>query len=297
MQKQVLALGFFDGVHLGHGALFRKARDYARDRGLRSCAVTFEEPPMTRITGRPVPLLCSPRRRKELILQAHGMDALELLPFDDAMMHKGWEAFLAEELYGRLQAAALVAGDDYTFGWRGEGTVARLRGWCADHGLDCFIIPAQRIDGIRVSSTYIRGLVSEGNMERAALFLGHPYRIGGIVRPGQGLGHAFGFPTVNIPLPDNRQWPVFGVYRTRVTVGGATYDAITNVGRRPTVAADGQPVIESTLLDFDRDVYGERVDVDFYAFIRPEQKFASVEALTAQVHRDIESVRKASGHP
>jgi riboflavin kinase/FMN adenylyltransferase len=196
-------------------------------------------------------------------------------------------------LLGRMDAVFVVAGHDYTFGRHGEGTPAKLSQYCEKRGVGCAVVPPKRIGGVRVSSTYIRGLVSEGDMEQAARFLGRRYRLSGTVERGRGLGRKFGFPTVNIPLPPERQSPEWGVYVTAVSWKGRFYPAVTNVGIRPSVGhGGGVPVVESTLLDFDGDLYGEHIDVDFIRFIRPERKFPSPEALTEQVRKDVETSRR-----
>jgi riboflavin kinase/FMN adenylyltransferase len=200
--------------------------------------------------------------------------------------------YIETVLLERFQAVFIVAGHDYTFGLQGEGTPAKLTRYCQSRGIGCAIIPPKRIGGVRVSSTYIRGLVSEGDMEQTARFLGHRYRLSGTVERGRGLGRQFGFPTVNFPLPHERQSPEWGVYATTVHWKGRPYPAVTNVGIRPSFGHGGAPVVESTLLDFEGDLYGERVDVDFIRFIRPEKKFSSPEALVAQVRKDVEAGSK-----
>ncbi|MDR0326054.1 MAG: riboflavin biosynthesis protein RibF [Oscillospiraceae bacterium] len=290
---RVLALGFFDGVHLGHGQLFKYAARQALRMGAGACALTYDTHPKTQITGRPVPLLCSAEERAGLIKSLYRIPEVIIDPFDDKTARIPWRDYIDSVIIKRLGAVFVVAGHDFTFGRGGKGTPTLLKEHCISRGVGCAVIPPKRVGGVRVSSTYIRGLVAEGDMEQAALFLGHRYRLSGIVEHGHGLGRKFGFPTVNLPMPPGRQSPEWGVYATLVLWKGKAYPAVTNVGFRPTVASGGAPTVESTLLDFEGDLYGEPIGVEFVRFIRPERKFSSPEALTRQVTQDMEAARGA----
>ena len=290
--KRVVALGFFDGVHIGHGQLFKYAARQAARMGAGACALTYGTHPKTLITGRPVPLLCSAEERAGLIRSLYRIPEVVVDPFTEETARIPWRDYIDNVLIGRLEAVFVVAGYDYTFGYRGEGSPAMLSGYCAGRGVGCAVIPPKRIGGARVSSTYIRGLVAEGDMEQAARFLGRRYRLSGTVERGRGLGRQFGFPTVNLPMPPERQPPEWGVYATEVLWNGRAYPAVTNVGIRPTIETGGAPSVESTLLDFEGGLYGERIGVDFVRFLRPERRFPSPEALTEQVRRDIEAARE-----
>lgn len=292
---RVIALGFFDGVHIGHGQLFKRAAHRAARLGLRACALTYDAHPQALVKGRPIPLLCSTEERAALIRTHYRISEVIIDPFTEETAHIPWREYIDEVLIKRLHAAHVVAGYDFTFGCRGEGTPALLMKTCAEHGVGCDILPPKRIDGIRVSSTYIRGLVAEGDMESAARFLGHRYRLSGAVERGNGLGRKFGFPTVNLPLPPERQSPEWGVYATVVIWNGREYPSVTNVGIRPTIETGNAPTVESTLLDFDGNLYGEHIDVDFVKFIRPERRFPSPEALTEQVQNDLATARGILG--
>ncbi|MCL2003887.1 MAG: riboflavin biosynthesis protein RibF [Oscillospiraceae bacterium] len=289
--KRVLAPGFFDGVHIGHGKLFKAAAAQAERIGARACALTYDAHPTSVLTGRPIPLLCSAEERAALIQSLHGVPEVIMEPFDQETAAIPWRDYIDDVLIGRLEAAFIVAGHDYTFGRGGEGTPERLREHCAARGVGCAVIPPERIGGTRVSSTYIRGLIAEGDMERAARFLGRRYRLSGVVERGRGLGRRLGFPTVNLPLPPGRQAPEWGVYATVIVWDGREYPAVTNVGVRPSVEDGGAPTIESTLLSFDGDLYGEPIGVEFARFIRPEIKFPSADALAGQIRRDAEAAR------
>ncbi|MDR1693257.1 MAG: riboflavin biosynthesis protein RibF [Oscillospiraceae bacterium] len=290
--NRVLAMGFFDGVHIGHGRLFRRAAARAKQLNCRACALTYDSHPQTFLTGRPVPLLCSTDERAALIRSLYKLQEVIIDPFDAETASIPWREYLEEMVIRRLKAVHVVVGHDFTFGRGGDGTPELLAEACRQKGLGCDILPPKRVGGTRVSSTYIRGLVAEGDMESAARFLGHRYRLSGLVERGRGLGRSLGFPTANLPLPQERQFPAWGVYATLVGWNGRVYPAATNVGIRPTVGTFSAPTVESTLLDFDRELYGERIDVDFLSFLRPERRFETPEALTAQVLEDLREVRR-----
>ena len=239
-KQRVIALGFFDGVHRGHGALLRTARELADERGAIAAAVTFDHHPRDLIRGEPTPLINTHQERAVIMKRYYGTDEVLVLPFDRAMMEMPWREFATHILSEQMGAVHVVAGHDYHFGYKGEGNVDRLREICGEMGIGCTIIPPVQIDGITVSSTYIRGLISQGDMDRACEFLGHPHLISGTVVHGKQLGRTLGIPTANLVLPPNVLVPAFGVYATRVHVAGGTHLAVTNVGVRPTVDDSNQ---------------------------------------------------------
>ena len=286
-EKTVIALGFFDGVHIGHGALLRRSVERARELGAMPAAFTFDRAPKEFVTGVSVPLLTSAAERAALIREVYGIERTIVAPFDNAMMTMPWRSFL-ELLVSRYGAAHLVAGHDYRFGYRNEGTPERLQEWCAGHGLGCDIIPRVELRGVTVSSTYIRTLVEAGDMEGAAAFLGHPYAVTGTVKHGKHLGTEALFPTVNLMPEPWRVLPRFGVYAVRVALSeGSEYAGVTNVGIRPTIVDDNRVTIETNLIGFDGDLYGRELRVLFRRFLRQEKKFDSMAELHRQIERDI----------
>lgn len=289
--KRVIALGFFDGVHLGHGTLLRRAIERAQELKVRSAALTFHVRPEEVILGRKVPLLTTPEERAELMHRLYGIQDVFVERFDDQLMRMDWREFVTELLVARHGAVHLVAGHDYHFGYRGEGNPERLKELCAQLGIGCDIITPVIREDITVSSTYIRSLVLQGDMERAHQYLGHPHCLTEQVRHGKKLGSRLGFPTVNLHIPPGCAVPAFGVYATRLWVDGTSYAAATNVGVRPSVDTDGAVTVEGTLLDFNGSLYGKTVRMEFYKHIRPEQKFETLDDLRSQVMRDIETVR------
>ena len=291
-QNTVIALGFFDGVHIGHGALLRRTVARARELGAVSAAFTFDRSPKEFVTGAPVPLLTGVEERRRLMRTLYGVERVIVASFDRALMTMPWEAFLAALLVARHGAVHLVAGHDFRFGHNNEGDGARLRAWCAEHGVGCDVIPAVTLDGVTVSSTHIRALVEAGDMARAAAFLGHPYALTGAVRHGKHLGTEALFPTVNLCPEPRRVLPRFGVYAARVCLpDGRTCPGVTNVGVRPTIADDDSVTIETNLIDFTGDLYGAELRVELLRFLRPERKFADMAALHAQIERDIAAAR------
>ena len=290
-ERTVIALGFFDGVHIGHGALLRKTVERARELNATSAAFTFDRAPKEFVTGVTVPLLTGVDERRALIHELYGIARTIVAPFDNAMMTMPWRSFL-ELLVSRHGAVHLVAGHDYRFGYKNEGTPDILRAWCAEHGLGCDIIPKVEFHGVTVSSTHIRALVEAGDMAGAAAFLGHPYTVIGTVKHGKHLGTEELFPTVNLMPEPWRVLPRFGVYAVRVILDdGTVYPGVTNVGIRPTIVDDNRVTIETNLIDFDGDLYGKELKIEFLRYLRGEKKFSSMAELHAQIARDIDAAR------
>lgn len=290
-QKRVIALGFFDGVHLGHGALLRRVAEQAVELDAIPSAVTFDAHPKSIILGQGSPLLTTPFDRADLMQRLYGIQDIIVARFDSGLMHMDWRDFVIDYLVAQNGAVHLVAGHDFRFGYMGQGNPQRLQQLCTELGIGCDIIPPVSLDDLTVSSTYIRTLVAQGEMERATQFLGHPFCLTEQVRHGKKLGSRLGFPTVNLHIPAGCVIPAFGVYAARLWVDGESYAAATNVGVRPTVDDDGSITVEGTLLDFNGSLYGKTVRMDFHKHMRPEQKFETLDALRTQVMRDIETIR------
>ncbi len=289
--KRAIALGFFDGVHLGHQALLHRAAERSRERGWTPAVFTFDRSPREFVTGLPVPLLTTAEERRRTVQALFpGMEVL-IVPFDQAMMTMPWEDFVTL-LQGEYRAGWLVAGHDFRFGHKNAGTAALLRSRSEELGIGCDVIPAVELDGVTISSTHIRALLERGEVEEAARFLGRPFAISGVVRHGKRLGTSrLGAPTVNL-VPDAHQLvPAFGVYAARVTVDGRELPAVTNVGVRPTVDTDGGVTVESHLLEGAPELYGADCRVAFMRMLRPERRFASLEALREQIAGDAAEAR------
>ena len=295
-KQRVIALGFFDGVHRGHGALLRRVKEVADREGYTPAAVTFDHHPKDLIPGaQRVPLLNTPEDRRWLMGRGYGIREVIVLPFDEGMRDMHWRDFVTEVLVKKYGAAHLVAGHDYHFGRKGEGDPEKLRAICGELGLGCDIIGKVELEEITVSSTYIRTLVESGDMERAERFLGHPHVLSGTVIHGKKLGRTIGIPTSNLTVPQGVITPAFGVYATRVWVGERAYLAVTNVGVRPTVRDDDRVTVEPWILDFDGDIYGETLRVEFCKRLRGERKFGSLDELREAILRNAEETRAYFG--
>ena len=288
MTKTIYALGFFDGVHLGHQALLRQCRCLASEYGFSAGAVTFQTHPDNLVLGSAQKLINTVSDRCRL-LTAMGAESIITLPFDEALRAMPWDAFL-EQLLSR-GAAGFVCGDDFRFGFRGEGTAEKLAAFCRRLGIPCAVVPEQRLGDVRISSTHIRGLLEAGDVESACKFMGHPHILSGEVISGRQLGRTIGVPTANLSVPDGVVVPASGVYACRVLFDGKSHCAVTNVGSRPTVGGH-HITVEPWILDFAGDLYGKEITLEFHAFLRPEKKFDSLEELKEQIHRDGEKCRK-----
>ena len=267
-QKRVIALGFFDGIHIGHAALMRRTVARAGEMGAIPTVMSFDVHPDTLVRGTEVPLINSAHGREELIRRLFGIESVVFIHFDRTVMQMPWQTFI-QTLVDEMDAAAFVVGHDFSFGWRGEGTAEKLTAYCAEHGLGCDVIPAVTLDGRVVSSTYIR-----------------------TVHYGYRLGTKMGTPTINMQFPDGVLVPRHGVYAAKVYLDdGSEHYAVTNVGVRPTVSGGQRVSVESFILDYHGNLYNRQVRLEFYKFLRPERKFDSVDALKARILYDANTTR------
>ena len=289
---RVIALGFFDGVHLGHAALLRLTRRRADELGIPAAVLTFDTHPDTLVYHQPVPLINTLEDRKYLMEEKFSMDEVILAHFDRAMMEMPWESFVEDYLLGELGAKHVVCGHDFSFGYRGQGTPDKLRRLCAQRGVGVNVVDKVSLGGITVSSTHIRQLIRQGDMEAAAQMLGHRHFLSGEVLHGKELGRRLGFPTANLALPEGLIAPAYGVYATLVTLpDGTVHPAVTNVGVRPTVHDQLGRLVEAWILDCTAELYGQKIRVEFFTRLRGEKKFDSLEALRAEVLRNAAETR------
>lgn len=290
--KRIIALGFFDGVHLGHGALLRRVSQLAAQWWAVPAAVTFDTHPTNLILKSPMPLLTSPSDRADLMMRYYGIREVIIAHFDRRMMELPWREFVTDYLVGEHGAIHLVVGHDHHFGYRGEGTPEKLKALCGELGLGCDIIPKVERDHVTISSTYIRTLIAQGELELANAFLGHPHTLTDTVAHGKKLGSTLGFPTVNLRFQPGVLVPAHGVYAAKVYFeNGDSRMAVTNIGVRPTVDDGDRVTVEGFILDFDGDLYGKTVRMELYKRLRGEEKFPSLEALRAEVLRNAEQTR------
>ena len=281
-EKRIFALGFFDGVHLGHQALLKACVEMAKDLNAETAAITFENHPQSLFTNQIPPLLTDLEDRCRL-LQDYGMDHVYPFPVTKEVMSTNWQDFL--DVMMAQGAVGFVCGDDFRFGSRGEGNGEKLQAYCAAHDLPCVIIPEQTMDDTRVSSTYIRSQIEAGDMATAVRFLGHPHILTGDVVSGRHIGRSIGVPTANLLIPSGVVVPKFGVYACRVEIDGGSYAAVANVGTRPTVGGH-RVTVEPWILGFDGDLYGKTLTLEFHKFLRSERKFDSLEELREQIRKD-----------
>lgn len=289
--KRAIALGFFDGVHIGHGALLEKTKERAAQSGASPAVLSFDVHPDNLVFGRETPLINSAEDRTDVIRRIYGIDDVVFLHFNRALMEMPWREFI-ENIISQLNIGWIVVGHDFCFGYKGEGTARRLKDYCLAHDIGCDIIPPVMLDGRVVSSTYIRSLIAQGDMEQARRYLGHPYFLTNTVCSGYHLGTKMGTPTTNIFFPQGVLVPRHGVYVTRVVLrDGRSYAAATNVGVRPTVSNSTRANVESHILDFSGNLYGQKARVEFYSFIRPEMKFDDVQILSSHIKHDSETAK------
>lgn len=291
-KKRVIALGFFDGLHVGHAGLMEMTKRRGQELGALPTVLTFDIHPDTLVSGVQVPLINAPEGRADIIRRIFGIDSVIFLHFNKKIMEMPWKEFIVS-LIDELDACHFVVGHDFTFGWKGEGKAYRLAEFCLENGLGCDIIPAIKIDGEIVSSTHIRALIENGEIDKANRLLGHPHILIDTVHYGFQLGMKLGTPTINMYFSEGVIVPRHGVYATKVYIdGGGEHLSVTNIGVRPTVSGEKSVSVESYILDFEGDLYDHKVRVEFHQFLREEQKFSSIDELRAQILLDADMTRE-----
>ncbi len=280
-----MALGNFDGVHVGHRALLARAR-----RSKLSAALTFDPHPGKVLSPELAPKLISTTARKLELLEATGLDALVVHPFSTQFARVTADEF-EDLLFRRLLVSEVVVGTDFTYGQKRAGTVKSLQAAAAACDASVFAQEPVRVDGVVASSSTIRTYLLEGRVEAAARFLGRPFDLDGVVVPGDGRGRTIGFPTANVDT-DNELRPAAGVYAVALhDAAGVVRGGAANIGVKPTFGG-GALTIEVHLFDFSGDLYGQKIRVQFLGRIRDERRFASVDELKVQINRDVESARE-----
>lgn len=290
-KQKVMALGFFDGIHVGHAALINKIKQRAEETGAEPAVLTFDVHPDNLVFKKSVPLINSAEDRENILSRCFGIDDVVVIHFNQRVMHMDWRDFI-DELIDEMNLRWIVVGHDFCFGYKGLGTAEKLKAYCAERGVGCDIIPAVCRDGVVVSSTLIRQLIESGEMEKANEYLGHPHTLTDVIRTGYHLGTKMGTPTINMSFPQGVIIPRHGVYAAMAYIDGQEYMSVTNVGIRPTVSDSGNVNVESFLLDFCGNLYGHRARIDFYKFLRPERKFDDVNELAAQIKSDAQTTRE-----
>jgi len=291
----VVAVGAFDGLHRGHQALLSEVRQRAQALGCTPVVVSFEPLPRAYFSKEPVPRLSSVREKLSGFA-ASGMEHTLLLRFNQALTAMSAEAFVQRVLIDRLNVREVWVGSDFRFGHKRAGDVAMLERIGKERGFAAHTMPVVLLEGERVSASRVRALLAAGNFGAVTPLLGRPFVIEGKVEYGNQLGRTLGFPTANIHLRD-RVTPVHGIFAVRVGLGEGecSWPGVASLGTRPTVNEVAEPLLEVHLFDFEGDLYGQRMAVEFVAKLRDEMKFDGLDALTAQMRHDERSAREALG--
>ena len=288
----VVTIGAYDGLHLGHTQLLDRVIKTARAKGWPAIVMSFEPTPKEFFAAASPPARLMRFREKYEALADYGIDIFYCPRFDAAMRSIRADAFVRQILVHGLNARHIVVGDDFQFASRREGTIEHLQRASKALQFDVDQVPSIVVDGVRVSSTAIRNALADGNLERATGLLGRPYRMSGKVVKGREVGRSLGYATANVDIR-RRQSAVLGIFAVRVHgLPDGPIDGVASVGTRPTFDLC-KPVLEVHLFDFDADIYGEYIHVDFLAHLRAEEKFASVDELVAQMAIDAENARTA----
>jgi riboflavin kinase/FMN adenylyltransferase len=286
----VATIGNYDGVHRGHQHMITAVREKARALAVPAVVITFEPTPREYFEGPAAPSRLTRLREKLEALELYGVDRVVVLRFDDRMRGMGAAEFVDRLLVSGLGVRHVVVGHDFHFARRREGTIETLRAAGAEHRFTVEEVDQFLLDGERVSSSLVREALNRGELARATRLLGRPYRMAGRVRLGKKLGRTLGFPTANLAL-HRKVVPLWGIFAVRVSGAGLVdHPAVSSLGTRPTVNGT-DPLLEVHLFDFDGDLYGRCLDVDFIARLRDERKFDSLDALVAQMHRDAAAAR------
>ena len=287
-----VTIGNFDGLHLGHQKILEALQDVAQARGLPSCVLSFEPHPREFFTPEQAPARLSSLREKAECLQRQGIDRLHVFRFDRAFSALTAEAFIEQVLGRTLQARYVLVGDDFRYGAKRTGDFALLQQAGQSLGFNAEFLPTVEVAGERASSTAVRQALAAGELEHAERLLGRPYSISGRVVHGDKLGRDIGFPTANIQLKHNRP-PLLGIFAVEVYgLNGEPLPGAASLGKRPTVKnPDAVPVLEVHLFDFNAEIYGRRVRVDFLHKLRDEAKYPDLDSLVAQIRRDVDNAK------
>lgn len=290
LKESAVALGNFDGMHKGHQELIKKAVEIAREENLSPLVFTFANHPMNEIKGKSVVKSIMDIHEKAIVSERMGVDYMVNVRFDRHIMKLSPDDFVKDILVKQLHAGHAVCGFNYSFGYKGEGTPEMLTELGKKHGFKVSIVDEFKIEGVSVSSTLIRALIAGGDMQAYTKYTGRTYKIGGYVMHGRQFGRRMGFPTANLNLSATSALPMNGVYVTRTWVNNEIYRSVTNIGNKPTVGEFDKNA-ETHIFDYNGDLYGARVVVEFITMLRPEYKFENVDALVAQIKKDCVDAR------
>ena len=293
--ESVVALGTFDGVHLGHQEILKRCVSLGRQERIATVVFTFHKHPLEIIRPQFAPSLLTDIEDKLAILGQMGIENTVMARFDDEMAGATPEEFVREILVDSLRAKCVVVGFNYTFGWKAQGNAKTLRHLGEQYGFHVEVAKPVLVGGTVVSSTKIRSSLAEGDMEAVEAMLGRPFSIKGKTVRGESRGKSLGYPTVNLDISHGMSLPQCGVYAARTCVKGRMFDAVTNVGMRPTFSGETMSV-ETHIIDFEGNLYGETLRVLFVKRLRDEIRFPSGEALACQISQDVERAKEVLRH-
>lgn len=293
--RSAVTIGVFDGVHRGHQALMRTVVEQARAHSATPTVVTFDRHPLEIIAPGKQPPLITTLPQRARVMEKVGIQALVVLPFDDGTRHLSPEEFVRKVLLDALGCAHVVVGANFRFGYGGAGTIETLSDLGARYGFGLTIFALQMAEEDVVSSTMIRRHIAAGEVEKVASELDRPFVLEGVVERGAGRGKGLGVPTANLRVPDRMILPKLGVYAGWLRVKGVRHPMVCNVGVNPTFGDRTTPVVEAHVLDFDADLYGQIVEIEFTHRLRDELRFESVDALIDQMNDDIARARALLG--
>jgi riboflavin kinase/FMN adenylyltransferase len=289
--KTTFALGYFDGIHLGHQELLKKVKEISSNDNTLSGIFTFTEHPLHFILPEYVPELLTTNIEKSCLVQKYKFDYNIFQKIDDHFMKMTAEDFIVNVLVKRLNIKNIVIGFNYHFGYKGKGNAEVLKKYEEKYGFKTYIIPPISIEDNIVSSTLIRGMIKEGNMEDVSRYLGRNFSVRGNVVSGKKLGRQINIATANIEIDENKIMPHTGVYVTKTEVNGNMYESVTNVGYNPTFT--NHPFsVETHILDFEKEIYGKLIKVEFLHKLRDEKRFNDIDELVQQMEIDIKKTKK-----
>ena len=284
-RSSAVTLGKFDGVHLGHQKLISIVKEKAEEQGLLSVMFTFDRIPLS-ICPQKNQHFLSTNSERRMLCENYGIDVEVEYPFTTTLMNMEPEEFVSDILINKLKAKVIVVGTDYCFGRDRSGNVEFLISNAAKYGYETIVVEKERFQDKDISSTYVREELKLGHMETVNVLLNRPYSITGIVAKGNQLGRKLEIPTINVYPTEIKLLPPNGVYASRILIDGVGYYGVTNLGTKPTISDGYEVSVETNVFDFDKDVYGNRVEVALYHFLRQEMKFENVEALKKQMESD-----------
>lgn len=290
-RARAIAIGNFDGLHLGHQAVIAAMTEIAAARTLTPSLLTFEPHPRRFFSPAAPGFRIMRLSEKLTTLKQLGVESVAMPRFNAAFATMPAETFLSSVLGEQLGAQAVITGENFAFGHKRGGDITMLKTWGAQNNVHIITVPPVAIHGSVCSSSAVRTAIIAGDMALATTLLGRDYTLTGRITHGQARGRQLGFPTANIPLPTDLLLPPYGVYAVRATLDGTTYNSVANLGIRPTIGDITRPVLEVHLFDFAADIYNKRMHVSLIAAIRPEMKFNGLDALRAQIASDCEAAR------